>query len=196
MFGLGKLGITLGLSAAIFLQASVSSAKITWDLQPAGTGAWDWSLLQHWTFNRTGAVGSYGNCNGDCNYHSLGTEDDGEGGNVSWAAADECLELTTMPGAWTANPDTVIEVQSSGAWQMVSDDFGGTWQSHARIWIHTNSTLTFRLRVRAYSSARNSDDFYIQTIRRDISQAACTSGQSTIPWAEINDSGVTMSNFH
>lgn len=200
MLGIGRLGITLGLSAAILLQATVSSAKITWDLKPSGTGSYDWSLLQHMTFNRTGAVGSYGGCNGDCNFHSLGDYGDGEGGNISWArAADECFELTTKAGDWTANPDTVIEVSKSGSdWQMVSDDFGGTLASHARIWIESDgSVLTYQLRVRAYSSYSNAGDFYLQTVRRDISKKACTSDQTALPWAQISwSSDITLSSFH
>jgi hypothetical protein len=203
MLGIGKLGLMLGLGAAIFLQATASSAKITWDLKPAGTGSYDWSLLQHWTFNRTGAVGSYGGCNGDCNFHSLGVEGDGGNGDVTWGsagAADECFEITTLAGAWTSNPDTVIEVEDPGAgyaWQRISDDFGGTLLSHARVWIQSDAhTLTFRLRVRAYSSAHNSDDFNFKMVRRDISKASCTSNQTTIPWAQITSTGVTLSAFH
>jgi hypothetical protein len=196
--------MTWGLGAALFLQASVSSAKITWNLKPTGMGDYDWTLRQHWNFNKTGGSGTYGPCtNNNCNYHSLG--DFNDGADVSWGgpgkAAPECLEVTTYPGAFTSNPDTVIEVVDEGSnWQRISDDFGGTLQSHARIWIEpVNTTMTFHLRIRAYSSGHNTDDFDVTITRRDISKAACTSNQTTIPWVQITDSPqltFTMSTFH
>jgi len=205
MSNISKLGLIVGIGTAILLHAAPSPARITWDLKPAGTGSYDWTLRQHWTFNRTGASGNYGPCNSDCNYHSLGESGDGGGGVVSWGgpgrAAPECLEVTTYPGAFTANPDTVIEVDVSGqGWQMVSDDFGGTWQSHARIWIEpVVTTMVFHLRVRAYSSSHNSEDFNVTITRRDLTKAQCTSDQTTIPWVQVTDSPsltATLSSFH
>ena len=118
-------------------------------------------------------------------------------------AADECLEVTTHPGLHTPNPDTVIEVYNGGYWQLINDDFGGTLQSHARIWISAPAaTMEFALRVRAYGPYQNSDDFYVTITRRDISESQCTSGQSAIPWAQITQVGgnpqaiVTLSSFH
>lgn len=203
MFRAFKVGLVFGIGASVLLTAGLACAKVTWNLQPAGTGTWDWSLVQHWTFNRPGAPG-------EPNYHSIGSDDDR---NNAWGfsdpteiAAPECLEITTSPGSGGRNTDTVIEVQDTGYnWQVVSDDFGGTYQSHARIWIQpVTSTMAFALRVRAYSSYSNSDDFFITTTRRDFGssqdpKASCTSGQTAIPWVQITDSPhftVTLSSFH
>lgn len=198
-----RLGLKLGMGAAVLTLAATSLAKITWDLKPSGLGNWDWTLKQHWTFNRLNGTGAYGSCNGNCSYHSLGG--DYSDPDVSWGgpghAAPECLEVTTYPGAFTSNPDTVIEVlDANQVWQRINDDFGGTLQSHARIWIEpVLTTMTFHLRVRAYNSGHNSDDFYVGITRRDVSKATCTSGQSTIPWLQITDSPqltYTLSTFH
>ncbi len=199
-----RLGMNLGIAAAIFLQATTSLAKITWNLQPAGTGAYDWTLRQHWRFNEQGASSQYApTCGGGCSYHSLGSDSNDK--DVSWGgpnmAKPECLEVTTYRGAYTSNPDTMIEVlDGSNAWQVVSDDFGGTYQSRARIWIEAaKTTMTFGLRVRSYRPANNSDDFDIAITRRDITKSQCTSGQTTIPWVQITDDPtfkVTLSTFH
>jgi len=195
--------LRLGISAVVLMTAATSLAKVTWDLQPSGTGTYDWTLRQHWFFDEQGATDAYGGgCTAmaPCSFHSLANV-------VSWGgpgmAAPECLELTTYPGnPWdTPNPDTVIEVSDqNNAWQMVNDDYGGTWQSHARVWIEPiRTTMTAKLRVRAYSSAHNSDDFYVGITRRDLTKSQCTSGQSTIPWVQITDSpsfNVTLSTNH
>jgi len=215
-----KTILFLGVGTFSMLRPDSSDARITWDLQPPGTNAYDWTLRQNWTFNRQGASGSYGNCNGDCNYHSLGADSYVDCGDpdhsncadpdVSWggvgrgaaAAAPMCLEVTTLPGQYTSNPDTVIEVQdNSGNWLMISDDVGQTWQSHARIWIEAvTTTMAFHLRIRAYSSYHNLDEFVVAITRRDLNKSQCTSGQTAIPWVQITDSGqapfVTLSSFH
>jgi|GEM_PF-6481760 len=198
-----RLATHLGIAAAILLQAATSLAKITWDLKPTGTGNYDWRLRQHWRFPEAGASSDYApTCSDNCNYHSLGSENDGK--DVTWGgpgrAAPECLEVATYPGAFTSNPDTMIETYDSGVWRMVNDDFAGTWQSKARIWVEpVNTTMIFGLRVRAYSPSHNLDDFDITITRRDITKSQCTSGQTTIPWVQVTDSPaltVTLSSFH
>jgi hypothetical protein len=197
----------LGIGGAVLLTVATSLARITWDLQPAGTGAYDWTLTQHWTFNVTGGGDSnLPSCsNHDCSYHPIG--DNTYGGNTVWGpnAAPECLELTTWPGTLTTNPDTVIEVldPATNSWKYISDDYGNTFQSHARVWFEAAGTASSFLRVRAYSSYRNSDDFQITITRRDLTKAQCTNGQTAIPWVQISQPTttpptvvVTMSTFH
>ncbi|HEV3057179.1 MAG TPA: hypothetical protein VGY48_02975 [Vicinamibacterales bacterium] len=217
-----KLSTGLGVGAAVFLTTAISTANIQWD-QPSGTNPYDWTITQHWVYNRT--VAQYNTtyapwaCTYGCMYHAIG---DGNG-NTSWGgpglAAPECLEIATHPTQTTTNPDTVIEVMGGDAqWQMVNDDFGGTLQSRARIWINASqATMEFGLRIRGYSTNQQFDDFLVTITRRDTSygnsqcapghcttaqlESACTSGQ-TIPWADITQvSGapsavITLSNFH
>jgi hypothetical protein len=197
--------MSFGIGATVLLTAAVLFADIRWDLQPAGTGAFDWTLTQHWRFNFTGGGNSnLPSCNNDCSYHPIG--DNTYGGNTFWGgshAAPECLELTTWPGTVTTNPDTVIEVldPATNSWKYISDDYGGTHQSHARVWFEGAGTASSFLRVRAYSSYDNSDDFKFTITRRDLTKAQCTSGQTAIPWVQISQPTpptvvVTVSNFH
>jgi hypothetical protein len=198
-----RLRASIGVCAAALLTAQPAFARITWDLKPTGTNNYDWTLRQHWHYNRTGASAGYGSCYGNCNYHSLGADNDPD---VSWGgpgnAAPECLEVTTYPGQYTSNPDSVIDVLDSntGTWLLISDDFGGTYQSHARIWIEAPvTTLSAHLRVRPYGYYSNSDEFYVTITRRDLTKSQCTSGQTSIPWVQITNSPsltFTLSSFH
>jgi hypothetical protein len=198
-----RSAIGLGIGAAVLLTAAVSLAEIRWDLQPPGTNAYDWTLTQHWRYMEGGAGNSnYGCSASDCSYHPIGESNTFWGGAPN-SGAPECLEVTTLPTTTTLNPDTVIEVYDSNAnqWKYINDDFGGTYQSHARIWFEGSGTRSSLVRVRAYSSSHNSDDFKITITRRDLTKAACTSGQSSIPWAQISEPTpptfvLTMSTFH
>lgn len=205
----------LGIGAAVLLTAAVLFAEIRWDLQPAGTDAYSWTLTQHWRFNYTGLgtqAMDHANCNNNpstCTYHPIG----GDGGysNTFWGtsgtsgAAAECLEVTTWPGTVTTNPDTVIEVldPASNTWKYISDDYNDTYQSHARIWIEGTGTGSSQLRIRPYSTADNADDFKVTITRRaDLNNnISCTSGQTDIPWVQISQLTpptvvVTVSSFH
>jgi hypothetical protein len=189
--------VGLGVSAIVVLTSGTLNARITWNLRPPGTNTYDWTLRQHWSYNRYGASAGYGGCSGDCYYHSLGSDEP----DVSWGGAQPfCLEVTTYAGQYTPNPDTVIEVEISGnPWQLISDDFGGTLQSHARIWIQpVMTTMVVRLRVRPYGPWGNNDEFFVTITRRDLTKSQCTSGQS-LPWAQITDSpqyAVTLGNVN
>jgi hypothetical protein len=185
--------IVMGFGAAlsVALLAAPSEAAISWNLKPTGTGNWDWTL--------TGVYQWY-------NETSDGTPP------LPWAsyygfmwanAADHCIEISTRPGRWTSNPDTRICVtnQSSGPYQSVNDDFGGTLQSKARFWIRfpvINGYPTFgeyRIKIAPFTSAHSSQDFELVTTRRDLSEAACTTNQTTIPWVKIIGNGTAQTTL-
>ena len=122
-------------------------------------------------------------------------------GIMNTPQASWCLEMETFPGT-TANPDTRLYIQDSGGnYLSVNDDFGGTLQSKARYWFNPSpSSLDWVLAVGAYNSAHNGDDFTMRYTRRDLSESACTTGQTTIPWAKFVGGGssftVTLSPNH
>jgi hypothetical protein len=78
-------------------------------------------------------------------------------------------------------------------WRSVNDDFGGTLQSKARFWIATAGgvSLDFLIRVEAFNATYNSMDFFLNFTRRDLTESACTTGQTTIPWAKMKTSAGT-----
>ena len=51
--------------------------------------------------------------------------------------------------------------------------------------------LDFLVKVEACNSSYISMDFYSNVFRRDVTEAACTTGQATIPWAKLKTSHVT-----
>jgi hypothetical protein len=157
-----------------------AEAAITWNLQPPGTGGWDWTLSgENWTFT---------------NSDGPNTPSYKLWGGIAWApAAGECIEIATLQGSGTLNPDTRLWIYDHGTYRSVNDDFGSTLQSKMRLWIGytTGGSLEYYVKVAAYSSAHNSEDYGITTTRRDLSRAACTTGQTTIPWAAVVGGGGT-----
>jgi hypothetical protein len=110
-------------------------------------------------------------------------------GIINSPAAGMCLEYQTFP-AGTANPDTRIFVNDHGTQRSVNDDFGGTLQSKARFWFNPSpSSLDWVTSIMPFNSAHNSDNFNFQRSRIDISEAACTTGQTTIAWAKFVGGG-------
>jgi|SRR5882724_4673570 len=176
-----RVNVALSAFAALLLVASSGHAAITWNLQPPGTGAWDWTLSgENWTYNITDPVTGIAS--------ALWS-------GIAWGpAAGHCIELATLPGSGTQNPDTRIWIQqgASGVWKSINDDFGGTLQSKARLWVSMTSkvgSLEYYLKIAAYAAPENTQDFALTETRRDLSQAACTTGQTTIPWASIVGNG-------
>jgi hypothetical protein len=182
-----RVNVAAAAFAAMLFAASSGHAAITWNLQPAGTGAWDWTLSgENWIYPDyadpdpvTGIASAFWS-------------------GIAWGpAAGHCIELATLPGSGTQNPDTRIWVEQSntGVWQSVNDDFGGTLQSKARLWVSMTSTigsLEYYLKIAPYAASENTQDFAFTETRRDLSQAACTTGQTTIPWVSIVGNGSTF----
>jgi hypothetical protein len=112
-----------------------------------------------------------------------------------------CLELTTGPGATTPNPDTRIFVVDHDVLRSVNDDYGGTLQSKARLWIgHTaGPSLPWIIHLEAYSDQQNQQDFKFQIERVEVDEPGCTTGQ-TLPWAAVKGTGssytVTLGNTY
>lgn len=170
--------IVIGVGAALCLLASASpsQAAITWDLKPSGTGDWDWKLggfkaqYINGVFDMKGLLWTY--------------------------AAGHCLEITTSPGLFVANPDTRIWLrQPDGTMVSLNDDYNGTLQSKGRIWVSYEHNHEwegyFFTEIHPYSVNGNGDDFGLSITRRDWSsnaEANCTTN-TTLPWAKFKGTG-------
>jgi hypothetical protein len=177
---LKRLALSMVSLATITLFVGNADAHTWFTLKPPGAGNFDWYNQTEPNF----AVASDGIGASGGKYIQI------NGQNTS--TAGHCYELETTPRT-TSNPDTRIWVFDGTNWRSVNDDFGGTLQSKARIWIATGGgvALDFLVRVEAFSAAYNSMDFYFKYTRRDITEAACTTGQTTIPWAKMKTSSGT-----
>lgn len=92
-----------------------------------------------------------------------------------------CFELETLNGTF-ANPDTRIWVFDGTNYRNLNDDFGGTLLTKGRLWLGPG--VDYVTHVEAFSTAYNSMDFRLKVKRLDVTEAACTTGQATIPWAK------------
>jgi hypothetical protein len=175
--------VVMGVAAALGLTllTAPSEAAVTWNLKPSGTGNWDWTVR------------------GIYEWH-----DENDSFFVPWTlfygfmwshAADHCIEVATGPGRFVANPDTRIWVKSwtAGTWQSVNDDFGGTLQSKARLWIALDGE--YFVNIAPYNSSYETQDFELIATRRDLSEADCTTNQTTIPWVKIIGNGTPQSTL-
>lgn len=165
---------SVAAALAMVSMATNAHAFIEWDLQPSGTGAFDWTMEQSIDYS----LASDTSVNGGASIAFDGTDSSVNG---------HCLELETQPKV-TVNPDTRIWVLDHGTYRSVNDDFGGTLQSKARLWLAMTTSggnLDWVAQIAAFNAAHNSDNFYFKITRRDITESACTTGQTTIPWAKI-----------
>lgn len=129
-------------------------------------------------------TGTFGGVAG-LKYHSLQVLDQGGTG--------ACFEVTTtnpdfIPGAVA---DTRIWRNSGANYVTLNNDYagGGTF-SRARFYVRGNGY--FNVRVAARTAAWNSAHFCLNILRRNITEAACTTGQNTFAWAK-NVNGVVTS---
>lgn len=164
-----RLGICASLASLAL--SSPAWAVIEWDLGAGVGGNFDWMyqsspLHLNEDFSTSNSLGG----------HLFQLQ------GIMSTPSPHCIELET-----TGNSDTRIFVNDHSTQRSVNDDFGGTLQSKARIWLSQSpgGTLDWVGYVGAYSSSHNSEVFQLKFTRRDISEAACTTGQSTIPWAKI-----------
>jgi hypothetical protein len=175
-----RMAIGSGVLLSMALLTAPSDAAVSWNLKPSGTGNWDWNLkgvyqiYDYWDPNTSLPFTLY--------Y-----------GFMWHDAADHCIEISTGPGRFVANPDTRIWVgDGSGSVWSVNDDFGGTLLSKARLWIqYTGATNEgpYNVWIKPYNSNYSFDDYELITTRRDLSEAACTTNQTTIPWVKIIGNG-------
>jgi hypothetical protein len=178
----------LGAALSVALLAAPSEAAISWNLKPSGTGNWDWNVrgvYQWYDYQGEGLPFTL--------YYGF-----------MWVnSADHCIEISTGPGRYFANPDTRIWVTSGsgGTWQSVNDDFAGTLQSKARVWISyptvngTPDEGEYFIKIAPYNSSYSSNDYELISTRRDLSEAACTTNQTTIPWVKIIGNGTQHSTL-
>jgi hypothetical protein len=78
-----------------------------------------------------------------------------------------CFDVATTKTSSTTNADTEIWVKDvDGIWKVLSDDQDGTTLAHARVFldpgIDIRSSANQRIRVAAFSSTHNSEQFYIR----------------------------------
>lgn len=171
--------IGLGAALCVALLASPSQAAITWDLKPPGTGDWDWRLM------------------GVYQWYGEGTPASVDFQGILWkVAAAHCIEVSTQPGRFAPNPDTRIWVRTfEGEWVSLNDDWGGTWQSRARFWVAYDGDDTdgqYFSQIRPYAEANRYEDFHLIVTRLDLTEAQCTTNQTSIPWAKF----IGIGSFH
>jgi hypothetical protein len=177
---IGRIALAAGIASCVLATALPSRAAVIWDLKPAGTGDWDWALRGLYEQYSNGQAFTFKGFN--------------------WGnAAGHCFEIATTPGRFIANPDTRIWAQKpDGTWMSINDDYNGTWQSKARIWVsyvhlvnninqHDWEGYTF-IEIRPYNSAGAYDDFGFSVTRRDLSEANCTN--TTLPWVKFKGTGM------
>jgi hypothetical protein len=72
-------------------------------------------------------------------------------------------------------------------WYSLNDDFGGTLQSKARIWLAFPVGIdgSFFAKVAPFDPTEDLEDFELIVTRRDLTESQCTTGQTTIPWAKF-----------
>lgn len=162
--------LTLAFLATATQQAH---ALQEWYLQPPGTGPWDWSY-----FTTVNFANSSDGTDGGFKYEQF------QGQNTS--TNGHCIELETQ-FAGVANMDTRIYVFNGTSTIAVNNNFGGTLYSRARFWMQSSGGvgLDYIIRVRANNAATNSGAFRVKFTRRDITEAACTTGQASMPWAKM-----------
>jgi hypothetical protein len=182
-----KFKYGLPLVAAALLSASPGNAALTWNLAPSGTGAWDWTFTPQGFFYYSSPVEATGGTGQ--------TVQTLQWTSFPWSpAAPECIELSTAPGLETPNPDTRIWIAGTATNPTghtcidgncsINDDFGGTLQSKARIWLPGSAVgQTVEIFIEPYSPSGDTDSFNLIVTRRDLTQVQCTTGQTTIPWA-------------
>jgi hypothetical protein len=168
--------VALSAVLGFTLSASPSDAAVSWNLKPSGTGDWDWNLR--------GVYQWYDRIENDKVFSSFQ--------GITWARttgnmAPHCIELSTGPGRFVGNPDTRIWARTyEGAWFSINDDSNGTLQSRARLWISFPSAGQYFAKVAPWNDANGRfDDFELIVTRRDLSESACTTGQTSIPWAKF-----------
>jgi len=156
-------------------QASAAMDQF-WNLKPSGGGNFDWTYQTYHDF----ALSPYGT-NGTIKEFGFSGQDASTVGH--------CLELETTANA---EADTRIWVFDGTNYRNVNDDFGGTHLSKGRFWMLGDaSSLDYVIKVRTFGAgaAYDSIKFTLNVTRRDITEAACTTGQATIPWVKMKRPG-------
>jgi hypothetical protein len=80
--------------------------------------------------------------------------------------------------------------QNNDTFQSLNDDYNGTRFSRGRVYVK-GPTAIF-LYIAAYNSSHNKDDFDLRVSRLNLSESACTHGQSTVPWVKVVNGFMTV----
>lgn len=112
----------------------------------------------------------------------------GLGNYGSSDTAPTCYEVRTHQ-VTTPDMDTRIWFDpQSGNRVSLNDDANGSWFSAVRVWLDGRDA-NLRLYVASFSAApaNNEGDFRISVDRIPLSEAACTTGQTTLAWVKHKD---------
>jgi hypothetical protein len=110
-----------------------------------------------------------------------------------------CYELYTSKFGTTSADTQIWLKDNSGAWISLNDDFGGTNYSHVMVqWLNganTRGSTQQRIRVAAFSSTFNMDQFYLNTKFVSNDPADCTFNSMGYPVATFNTDGTVGTVF-
>jgi hypothetical protein len=102
-----------------------------------------------------------------------------------------CIEIITRhpefyPGV-IADTRIWFWNQNTNTYQSLNDDYDGSRFSRGRVYVKGFNSFV-NTYIAAYNSSHNSDHFALVVRRLNLTEAACTTGQTTVPWVKsVND---------
>ena len=181
------LSVACVLALALSLHAAPDSYWTSW-----GSGEWahghyvdfgSWTISDHKTYNTFTFNASQPNVK----YHPLQIHSSEDG---------NCLEIATShpefyPGA-VADTRIWFWNQNTNAYQSLNDDYNGSRFSRGRIYVKGSNSFV-NTYIAAYNSSHNSDHFDLDVMRLNLTESACTTGQTTVPWVKSVNGVMTIS---
>jgi len=82
--------------------------------------------------------------------------------------------------------------QNTNAYQSLNDDYNGSRFSRGRIYVKGFNSFV-NTYIAAYNSSHNSDHFALNVMRLNLTESACTTGQTTVPWVKSVNGVMTVS---
>jgi hypothetical protein len=184
-----SLSVACVLTLALSLHASPSSRWTSW-----GSGEWQYS--QYVDFGSSTISGHEA-------YNTFTFSSSQPNVKYYWLVIDNshdndgtCFEILTGPPY--LNPGVVADTRiwfknlNTNAYQSLNDDSNGTRFSRGRIYIEGQNSFVSTF-IAAYNSSHNSDHFALVVRRLNLTESACTDGQTTVPWVKDVDGVMTVS---